>query len=90
MQIILVVISAVLSLVSILPWLVLPFDIDFLSVVTFRQKGFIAASLPSIYAFLGLLSAIFLKRGAAKIFLTICGAIFLIFNLVLLFVALIL
>lgn len=60
--------SSILSILSILPWITIHSDIDFLAFVTLGLKGTVGVLLPSIYAFVSLLFAIMLKKGEAKYF----------------------
>lgn len=90
MQVLLVVISALLSILSILPWMLAKLDYEFFSLVTLGLKGPVGLSLPLIYAGISVILTFFLKQGNAKITLLICSSVFFVWNLTFILIAIIL
>lgn len=85
MRTIYLIISYILAIISIIPWVTMQANnikIDFFELVTFGQTGIFAVFLPSLYALLSLFFALLLNKGSAKLFLVICSSLFLFLNAV--------
>ncbi|WP_085507387.1 hypothetical protein [Thalassobacillus devorans] len=90
MRTVLLIVSSLLSIMSILPWILIQINMEYFKLVTFGQKGPAGLVLPLVYAFLSLILAVFLKKGKARVILLICSSLFLIWNIIITLLAVVL